>query len=237
MEKKVLKSGIAVLVMLLFSLGALAQVGNKNVITQTRTVATFDGLNVSGIFKVIYTQGEPQSVKIEADENLMGQVVTEVKGGVLEIGTKGSINNVTRMIAYVTSKDLKFLGMSGATKFTATTKIASPTLKIDLSGVANATLNANVPNVTCNLSGTAKLDLEGSGTQIKANLSGTAKLQAANFEIQDAKVDASGVGSATINATKTLSLSASGASKIKYTPHENLNIKNLEVSGVSHISK
>lgn len=237
MEKNVLKTGFAAIVMLLLSLGIMAQDGNKNVITQTRTVSTFDGLSISGIFKVIYTQGEPQSVKIETDENLMGKVITEVHGSVLEIGTKGSINNPTRMIAYITSKDLKSLGMSGATKFTATNKIVTSKLNIDLSGVANATLNANVPNVTCSLSGTAKLDLEGSGNQISADLSGTAKLQASNFVIQDAKVDASGVGSATINATKTLSLSASGASKIKYTPHENLNIKNIEVSGVAHVSK
>jgi hypothetical protein len=237
MEKSVLKSGIAAMVMLLLSLSVMAQDGNKNVITQTRTVSTFDGLSISGIFKVIFTQGEPQSVKIETDENLMGKVITEVHGSVLEIGTKGSFNNPTRMIAYITAKDLKALGMSGATKFTATNKIVTPTLKIDLSGVANAALNANVPNVTCSLSGTAKLDLEGTGNQISADLSGTAKLQASNFEIQDAKVDASGIGSATINATKTLSLSASGASKIKYTPHENLNIKNIEVSGVAHVSK
>jgi hypothetical protein len=237
MEKNILKTGIAALLMLLFSLGVTAQDGNKNVITQTRNVATFDGLSVSGIFKVIFTQGEPQSVKIETDENLMGKVITEVHGGILELGTKGSINNPTRMITYITAKDLKSLGMSGATKFTATNKIVTPKLNIELSGVANATLSANVPNVTCSLSGTAKLDLEGTGNQISADLSGTAKLQASNFEINDAKVDASGVGSATINATKTLSLSASGASKIKYTPHENLNIKNIEVSGVAHVSK
>ena len=70
MKKNVLKAGIAILVMLLFSLGVTAQNGNGNVITQTRNVATFDGMSVSGIFKVIYTQGEPQSVKIETDENL-----------------------------------------------------------------------------------------------------------------------------------------------------------------------
>ena len=237
MKKNVLKAGIATLVMLLFSLGVTAQDGNKNVITQTRNVATFDGLSVSGIFKVIYTQGEPQSVKIETDENLMEQVVTEVHGGKLEIGTKGSIHNSSKMIAYVTSKSLNFLGMSGATKFNATNKIETQKLKIELSGVANATFTANVTDVICNLSGTAKLDLEGTGEQLSADLSGTAKLMAAKYEIKDAKVDASGVGTATINATKTVALNASGVSKITYTPHDNLDIKKIEVSGMAHINK
>jgi hypothetical protein len=237
MKKNVLKAGIAILVMLLFSVGVMAQDGNKNVITQTRNVATFDGLSVSGIFKVIYTQGEPQSVKIETDENLMGQVITEVHGGILEIGTKGNIHNITKMIAYVTSKNLNFLGMSGATKFTATNKIVVSKLTTELSGTAKATFSANVPNIICRLSGTAKLDLEGLGEKLSADISGTAKLAAEKFDVKDAKVDASGVGTATINATKTLYMNASGVSKIKYTPHENLDIKNQEISGMAHISK
>jgi len=32
-------------------------------------------------------------------------------------------------------------------------------------------------------------------------------------------------------------MNASGVSKIKYTPHENLDIKNQEISGMAHISK
>lgn len=236
MKNNVLKTGSAVVLLLLFSLSVTAQEGNKNVTTQTRNVATFDGLSVSGIFKVIFTQGEPQSVKIETDENLMDKVITEVHNGVLEIGTKGSINHITRMVAYITAKNLTSLQMSGVSKFTATNKISTPKLKIDLSGVTVVTLNTNASNVSCNLSGTAKLDLEGSGDQLTADLSGTAKLMASKFEIKDAKVDVSGVGSAAINATKSVSMNASGASKISYTSHENLNVKDSNVSGVAHIT-
>ena len=237
MEKNVLKTGSAVLMLLLFSLCVMAQDGSKNVTTQTRNVATFDGLNVSGIFKVIFTQGEPQSVKIETDDNLMDKVVTEVHNGVLEISTKGNhINNPTRMVAYITAKTLTSLKMSGVSKLTATNKLVAPKLKIDLSGASNVTLSANISNVNCNLSGTAKFDIEGSGDQLTADLSGTAKLTASKFEIKDAKVDASGVGSASINATKSVSLDASGVSKINYTPHDNLNIKNINVSGLAHVT-
>ena len=238
MKKNVLKTGSAVLIMLLFSLCVTAQDGSKNVITQTRNVATFEGLSVSGIFKVIFTQGEPQSVKIETDDNLMEKVTTEVHNGVLEIGTKGgNINNPTKMVAYITAKDLTSIELSGVSKFTATNKLVTPKLKLDLSGVTTVTLNTNASNVTCDLSGTAKLDIEGSGDQLSADLSGTAKLTASKFEIKDAKVDVSGVGSATINATKSVSLDASGASKISYARHDNLNVKNSNVSGVAHITQ
>ena len=74
MKNNVLKTGLAALLLLLFSPGVMAQNDDNNGITQTRDLATFDGIKVSGVFKVIFTQGEPQSVKIEADEKLMDKI-------------------------------------------------------------------------------------------------------------------------------------------------------------------
>ena len=237
MKKNVLKTELVALVLLLFTLGVMAQNGNKNVITQTREVGAFDGLNITGIFKVIFTQGEPQSVKLETNEILMDKVKTEINGGILTLSTKGSFINPSKMNVYITAKDLKSLEMSGASKFTATNKINTSKLKVELSGITAAMLSADATTVKCDISGVGKLDLEGSGDQLTADISGTAKLIASKFEVKDAKVDASGVGSATINATKSISLDASGASNIKYMPHDNLEIKSKDASGAARISR
>jgi Putative auto-transporter adhesin, head GIN domain/Outer membrane protein beta-barrel domain len=237
MKKNVLKTELAILMMLLFSMGVMAQNGNRNVVTQSRDLSTFNGLSVTGIFKVIFTQGEPQSVKIETDENLIDKINTEVNGGILTLSTKGSVNNPSKMNVYITAKDLKSLELSGASKFSTTNKINAPKLKVEISGIAAATVSADAAIVNCDISGVGKLDIEGSGDQITADISGTAKLIASKFEVKEAKVDASGVGTATVNATKSVSLDASGASNIKYLPHDNLEIKNKDVSGAARISK
>jgi hypothetical protein len=237
MKKNVLKTELAVIMMLLISLGVMAQTGNRNVITQTRDLSTFDGVSVTGIFKVIFTQGEPQSVKIETDENLMDKVNTEVNGGILTLSTKGSVNNPSKMNVYIIAKDLKSLDLSGASKFSTTNKINTSKLKVELSGIAGATVSANAAIVTCDISGVGKLDIEGNGDQLTADISGTAKLIASKFEVKDAKIDASGVGSATVNATKSVSLDASGAANIKYMPHDNLEIKSKDASGAARITR
>ena len=237
MKKNVLKTELAALVLLLFSLGVMAQNGNRNVITQTREVGTIEGLSVTGIFKVIFTQGEPQSVKVETDENLIDKVTTEVHGGILELSTKGSINNPSRLNVYITAKSLKSLEMSGASKFSTTNKFVTPELKVELSGITTASINTQATNLNCDLTGVAKLELEGSGDQLSADVSGTAKLTASKYEVKDAKVDVSGVANAAINATASVSLDASGASKISYIPHDNLNIKSKDASGAAKINK
>jgi hypothetical protein len=237
MKMNVLKTELAAFFLLLFSLGVMAQDGNKNATTQTRDLATFDGLNITAIFKVIFTQGEPQSVKIETDENMFDKVKTEVNGGILTLSTKGGINNPTKINVYITAKDLKSLDMSGASKFSSTNTINTSKLKIYLSGISAATLSTNAATVVCDLSGVGKLDLEGSGDQLSADISGTAKLIASKFEVKEAKVGTSGVGTATVNATKSISLDASGASNIKYLPNDNLEVKSKEVSGAARISR
>ena len=237
MKKNVLKTEFAAMLLLLFSLSVMAQNGNRNVVTQTRDIATFDGIKVSAVFKIFFTQGEPQSVKIETNENLIGKVSTEVTGGILELGTKGSINNPSKMIVYITAKDLKSLDMTGASKFTTTNKVTTPELNLDLSGISAATITADATVVKCDISGVSKLDLQGSGDQLSADISGTAKLLASKFEVNSVEINTSGVGSATVNALKSVSLDASGASKINYIAHDNLKIENKSESGAAQINK
>jgi len=237
MKKNVLKTELAVLMMLLFSLGVMAQNGNRNVMTQDRSVATFDGIKVSGVFNVFFTQGEPQSVKIETDENLMDKITTEVNNGILELGTRGSINNPGKLIVYIFAKDLKSLSMGGASSFQTTNKLTTSKLNIEISGIAKAALNTDATIIKCDISGVGRLDLHGNGDQLTADISGTAKLVAPKFEVKDAKVEASGVASATVNATKSVSLDASGAANIKYMPHDNLEIKSKDASGAARITK
>ena len=237
MKKNVLKTEIAVLMMLLFSLGVMAQNENRNVITQDRSVATFDGIKVSGVFNVFFTQGEHQSVKIETDENLMDKITTEVNNGILELGTRGSINNPGKLIVYIFAKDLKSLSMGGASSFQTTNKLTTSKLNIEISGIAKAALNTDATLVKCDISGVGRLDLRGTGDQLTADISGTAKLVAPKFEVKDAKIDASGVASAVVNAMKSVSLDASGASNIKYIPNDNLEIKSKDASGAARITK
>jgi hypothetical protein len=234
MKKNVLKTGIAALLLLLFSPGVMAKVDNANVITQTRDVAIFDGIKVSGVFNVFFTQGEPQSVKIETDENIMDKISTKVNNGILELGTRGNLNNPGRLNVYIFAKDLKSLNLGGASKFSTTDKITTSQLTIELSGIATAALTTDAATVKCNLSGVCKLDLNGTGDQLTADISGTSKLSASKFEVNDAKIKASGVSSAIVNALKTVDLDASGLSHLTYIPHETLVVASKKVTSYSY---
>ena len=58
--------------------------------TQDRHLSGFSSVNVAGSFDVYITQGNTESVKVEADDEVIDKIITEVKGGVLKIYTKSS---------------------------------------------------------------------------------------------------------------------------------------------------
>src|ERR1043166_3929179 len=77
--KIMFKSALSICALTFFSLFGSAQ------ITQDRQVGDFTGLKVSSNIKVMLSQGDAVSVKVEAEEKDMADVKTEVKDGNLEI--------------------------------------------------------------------------------------------------------------------------------------------------------
>ena len=59
--------------------------GSGNVITKEISVKSFDELNASGVFNLLLSQGDKESLKIEADDNLMDLFIVENEGSTLKI--------------------------------------------------------------------------------------------------------------------------------------------------------
>jgi hypothetical protein len=59
--------------------------GSGNDVTETRKVSDFDTVNVSYPAQVLIRQGSAESLQIEAEDNLLPNLKTEVKNGTLEI--------------------------------------------------------------------------------------------------------------------------------------------------------
>ena len=59
--------------------------GSGNVITKDIAVKSFDELDASGIFNLQLSQGDKETVRIEADDNLMDLFIVENEGSTLKI--------------------------------------------------------------------------------------------------------------------------------------------------------
>jgi hypothetical protein len=190
--------------------------GSGDVISEERSVKDFTGIEVSGAFKVYLSQGEEESLLIEADDNVMPRIETSVRGGTLHIGTRGlSFTNATT-IAHITINNPRQIRISGAVKLTGTTPFEFEKMQISGSGASEMEFEAYGERMQLKLSGASKANLSGEVEELHLKLSGASKLTAECMHTQEADIDVSGASSASVSVEEDLYVTASGASSVRY---------------------
>ena len=72
----------------IFSQGTIK--GNRDIITQTRKVASFNKIQIIDNIDVVLIYNENQSVSIKTDSNIQDAIITDVSNGILTLKTNGS---------------------------------------------------------------------------------------------------------------------------------------------------
>lgn len=225
-----------VLAFLLVSNYTLAQQvkGNGNLQTQTRKVSGFKSIKVSGGFSVEIKQGNNEELKIEAEENLMDNIKTEVRDGILHISTEGSINSSKGMKAFITVKELNKIAISGGVKIVGLSTFKANTFELDMSGGSNVKLAIDAKKLDADMSGASKVVLTGRADEISLDMSGASNADTRELAAKVVKVSASGASNVKVHATEVLDIHASGASHVSYAGSPKIN---AETTAASRISK
>ncbi|MDQ3798178.1 MAG: DUF2807 domain-containing protein [Acidobacteriota bacterium] len=187
--------------------------GSGNIQIQKREVSDFSSVETGGAINVDIVAQRDFSVEVEADDNLLERIRTEVRGDTLKIYTEGSIS----------------------TRNPIRVRIAMPQIEsLDISGASNGTLtNVKNESLTIDASGASKIRIDGETGDLNVDLSGASRLDAENLRAENVTVEASGASSAIVAALNDLRAEASGASNIRYTG-EPRNVKK-NTSGASSV--
>jgi Putative auto-transporter adhesin, head GIN domain len=209
--------------------------GNGKVTTQKRDVEAFTGIEVGSGIDVILTQGEPQSVEVEADENLLEWINTEVTGGVLHIKTDKSIRFAKTKIVRVTCQTLDRIGVSSAGDVSGTNRFKMETLDIDMSSAGDLRLEVEANAIRVNISSAGNVTLTGSTGSLKADLSSAGDLNAFDLEAKTGDVSVSSAGSARVFITDEASFRSSSAGDIDYKGEPR--VREINTSSAGSVNK
>ncbi|MBM3705478.1 MAG: hypothetical protein FJW66_03035, partial [Actinobacteria bacterium] len=91
--------------------------GSGQMATEEFDVSGFSRLTFSGIGKIILTQGESESLKITAEENIIDAMDIAVRGNTLNIGLKKNYINFVptrEILIYLSVVELEKIDLSGA---------------------------------------------------------------------------------------------------------------------------
>ena len=170
--------------------------GSGDVTTEERDVSGFDRIVLEGAGGLLVDVGGRASLAIEAEDNLLPLLTSEVRASTLELGTSDPISP-TRPITYT---------------------IGVPSLAgVSITGSGDAV----VPDLDCGtldivVSGVGRFDLGGSCDRLDVSISGAADLDAADLTVATAAIEISGAGDAIVHATDDLRVSISGTGSVEY---------------------
>ncbi len=209
--------------------------GNGKVTKQERQLNSFSALDVGGAFKVFLTQGDKEFVIVEADENLLDVISTEVRGNTLVIKTTKDIRDSEVLNIYLTFKELDEMEISGACRLVGENKMKFGNLDLECSGASDVELKLAAQKLSFDFSGACKVELYGSAESVDLDLSGASHFDGYDLEADIYNVDVSGASHAKIFVNSELSADVSGAASLKYKGEPT--IKHHDVSGAASMKK
>ena len=181
MNKRIYVPSILLLIALLASGCGFQMVnGSGKVATETRNLSGFSSVTLAGIGNVYITQGPAESLRIEAEDNLIPYFDTSVQGGTLKIGIKDQYLGVTLLPTrpvnfYVTLPKIEAITLAGSGNIFAG-KLQAGAFGIYLPGSGNiSTDGLAASDLDIRLGGSGNINLGTvSASQVNANIGGSA---------------------------------------------------------------
>jgi hypothetical protein len=190
--------------------------GHGNVTKEDRKTDSFTGLKVSSGIDVYLRQGSDESVTVEADENLHEYILTEVRGGVLNVYSEYNIRHAEKKRVYVTMKEVNSVKTTSAGDVIGEGTINSDRLELSASSAGGIKLAVNAKRISIDISSSGDISVSGETDILRADLSSAGDLNAYDLRSREADVDVSSAGDADIYVSERLTARASSAGDINY---------------------
>jgi hypothetical protein len=180
-------------------------VGNGVATTSTRTVDTFNEIELTGAARLEITIGALQPITLTGDENLLPLIKTEVASGKLTISSTEGYIAQTPLVIRIAVPDVTKLTLTGGGA-------------VSLSGLQNSALSVLVI-------GAGELDLAGQTDQFTLSITGAGEVDALSLVAKAVNVSVTGAGDASVQASETLNVLIEGFGVVSYrgnpvvTPH------------------
>ena len=201
---------------------------------EERDVSSFTGVSLGISGDLYLTQGSPQKVLIQADNDL-DEIETQVKDGVLRIKTDKWNSRIKGVKIWITMPEVEALNVSGSGDIIAESPVNTDEIDLKVSGSGTidvAELKAD--EIGAAISGSGDLKLAGSADEMDLRISGSGSVYASGLEVDECGIKISGSGSCKIDVAGELDASISGSGRVTYYGNPQIDAR---VSGSGKVRK
>jgi hypothetical protein len=186
-------------------------------VTKNLDIASFDGIGLSISADVYVRQGSPQSVKIEAQQNIIDNLERNVSNGVWKISFDKNVRGHDGVKIWITVSDLNKIAVSGSGDVIGEGKFNNlGSLDLSISGSGNINLNANSKSLSAAISGSGDMKLMGETGDCEMKITGSGDISAFDLDAKSCAVKITGSGDSSVNVRENLDVSIVGSGDVFY---------------------
>ena len=194
--------------------------GEGPVVTETRNVANFTGIDLRCSADVYYKQDAAYKVEVNAQQNILDVLITEISNGKLVVRYKNdvSVKSDHKTTVVISSPEANSFRISGSGDIKTTGSLTPSNLNLDISGSGNILLTELTTGyIDANISGSGSIEASGGAiTEEKLNISGSGNIDFSNVAAIKTSTTTSGSGGTKVNVSERLTVTISGSGSVYY---------------------
>jgi len=197
--------------------GIIGIKGNRNVISESRTISSkFNKIDIQQGINLYLTQGNSISLKVEADENILDLLITEVENNQLKIYFKKNVYRAKARNVYLTTNEISSIEASSGSSVRTENTWQTNQLKVSTSSGSSVKINTNASDVSGSSSSGSTIRLYGKTNTFYAKASSGSSIDADELISADATAKVSSGASISVNVTRNLTAKASSGGSIDF---------------------
>jgi hypothetical protein len=191
--------------------------GEGAIVSKKMNLSSIEGIALSISGTVHLKQGSTQSIEIKAQQNIINNIKTEVKGNIWEIGFKENVRDHEPIHIYITLSKLSKIAITGSGDVLGESKFSNmEALKLSISGSGDISLDAASKQVDASITGSGNIAIKGTTEQYRLSIAGSGDFNAFGLTSNTATVQITGSGNGSVNVQNTLEVSITGSGDVYY---------------------
>lgn len=220
-----MKTLISILTLLIIGTSLNAQIftkkitGNGKIISENRNLSDYDKIGVAGSFDVKLVKGKEGAISINADENLMEYIETEVVNGHLKIQPKKGyqLKSTKKMVITVSYETIDAISLAGSGNVSSVDVLNATDLNLNLAGSGEINLPVSTKNLTSHIAGSGNIKLSGNADVLRCEIAGSGNLEGDDLKATATHINIAGSGNVKIHVASEIHAKIVGSGDVIYT--------------------
>ena len=230
-------SVVLIVTISLFAFSCRKLTGEGPVVSETRAVTNFSGIDQRVGASVYYSQAPDHKVQVSGQRNILDNLETYVSNNKLVIKFRDGlqVRSHEGIRVEVSAPQVTSLRLSGSGNFMSVVLLTPASLEVTISGSGDMSIaELTTAYLEATISGSGNITVaKGAAAEEKLKISGSGNLNLEQVHAASVTANTSGSGTTKVTATQSLNVTISGSGNVYY---KGLPQVNASISGSGKVS-